>query len=139
MTTIITQRPTSPQLSNSRINNIIMFMAAIGIAAMIIATQPFNPGAAPAQIDRSPSRSAIVANPTVPKADWCCLGSRPAEGLGKGMTDVGEVTSSVDNNPRMNPLAVRSVGLDPGAIDKLIGGTLHADVRPAHSSNNHVR
>lgn len=139
MTTIITQRLDRPQFARLQINNIVMVMAAAGVAAMIIATQPFNSGAAPAQIDWSSSRSAIVANPTVPKSVWCCLGSKPAEGLGKGMTDVGEVTSSVDNNPRMNPLAVRSVGLDPGAINKLIAGTVYADARLARSSYNHVR
>jgi hypothetical protein len=139
VSTIITQKSSSPQLSNPLINNSIMFLAAIGIAAMIIVTQPFNSGAALSQIDRSPSRSAILANPTAPNADWFCLGSKPAEGLGKEMTDVGEVTSSVDNSPRLNPLAVRSVGLDPGAIDKLIDGTTYSDVRHVTSSKNPVR
>ena len=43
MTTIITQRPNSPQLSRPQINKIIMLIVAIGIAAITIATQPFNP------------------------------------------------------------------------------------------------
>jgi hypothetical protein len=55
------------------------------------------------------------------------------------MTDVGEVTSSVENSSRVSLLAVRSVGLDPGAIDELIGGTVYANAGAAHSSNNHVR
>jgi hypothetical protein len=55
------------------------------------------------------------------------------------MTDVGEVTSSVDNRPRVRLLAVRSVVLDLGATDSLIGGTVYVEVRPARSSINHVR
>ena len=80
-----------------------------------------------------------MAGPTPVQTEWCCLGSKPAELVGKGMTDVGEVTSSVDNNPRMNPLAIHSVGLDPGAIDKLIGGTIYPDVRHVPSWKNHLR
>jgi len=53
-----------------------------------------------------------VTNPTEPRAGWCCLGSKPAKRLGRGMADACEVTSSVNNNPGMNPLAARSVGLD---------------------------
>jgi hypothetical protein len=139
MTTIITQRPTSAQINKAQINSVIMFIAAIGIAAMIIVTQPFNSGTPPGQIDRSPTRNAVVTNPTPVQTEWCCLGSKPAELVGEGITDVGEVTSSVDNNPRMNPLALRSVGLDPGAIDKLIGGTIYPDVRHVPSSKNHLR
>lgn len=138
MTTTITQRPISPQLSRPRFN-IIMFMAAIGIAAMTIATQPFSTGAPPDQIDGSPWRRAASVDLTPSGAEWCCLGSKPAERLGRGMTDVDEVTSSVDNSRRVNRFAVRSVGLDPGAIDELIGGTVYANVRAGHSSNNHVR
>ena len=139
MTTIIAQRPNSPQLSGPQINKIIMLIAGIGIAAMTIATQPFNSGAPPEQIGGSPWRRAAPLDLTSSGAVWCCLGSKPVERLGRGMTDVDEVTSSVDNSRRVNPLAVRSVGLDPGAVDRLIGGTVYADVRYTRSSINHVR
>jgi hypothetical protein len=139
MTTIITQRPISPQISRRQINNITMFIAAIGIAAMTIATQPFGAGAPPGQTESSPWQRAASVDLTPSGAQWCCLGSRPVERLGRGITDVDEVTSSVDNSPRVSRLAVRSVGLDPGTIDKLIGGTVYADVQPTYSSNNHVR
>lgn len=139
MTTIITQRPDSPHLTKIQINNIIMFMVAIGIAAMTIATQPFNSAAPRDQIDDAPSPVGVEAHATPPMAEWCCLGARPAEMAGRGMTDVSDVTSSVDNNPRLNLLAVRSVGLDPGAIDRLIGGTTYPVRRHALSSNNHMR
>ncbi|MCL1588611.1 MAG: hypothetical protein M3092_09340 [Actinomycetia bacterium] len=139
MTTIITQRPNSPQLSRPQINKIIMLIVAIGIAAMTIATQPFNSGVPPEQIEGSPWRRAAPLDLTSPGAVWCCLGSKPAERLGRGVTDVGDVTSSVDNSRRVNPLVVRSVGLDPGDIDKLIGGTVYAEVRHTRSSINHVR
>jgi len=139
MTTIITQRPNNPQLSRLQINKIIMLIAAIGIAAMTIATQPFNSGAPPEQFGGSPWRRSAPLDLTSSGVVWCCLGSKPAERMGRGITDVDEVTSSVDNSRRVNPLAVRSVGLDPGATDKLIGGTVYVEVRPARSSINHVR
>jgi hypothetical protein len=139
MTTLITHRPNSPQLSRHQINNIIMFVAAIGIAAMTVATQPFSTGTPPGPTDSSPWRHAESVDPTPSEVDWCCLGSKPAERLGRGLADVGEVTSSVDNSPRVNPLAVSSVGLDPGVIDELIGGTVYPNAGAAHSSNNHVR
>jgi hypothetical protein len=139
MTTIIAQRPNSPQLSRHQSNIIVMFIAAIGIVAMTIATQPFSTGAPPEQTASSPWQRAVSVDLTPSRAEWCCLGSKPADRLGRGMTDVGEVTSSVDNSPRPNLLAVRSVGLDPGGVDKLIGGTVYPEVRPARSSINEVR
>ncbi len=139
MTTIHTQRPTSRQLSNSRINNVVMFLAAIGITAMIIATQPFSTGTPRDQIDGSPWRRAASVDLTPFGAEWCCLGSKPAERLDRGMTDVDEVTSRVEHSRRVNPLAVRSVGFDRGAVDELIGETLYAEVRHTRSSFNHVR
>jgi len=123
MTTSIAQRSNSPQLNKPQINSIVIFIAAIGIAAMTIVTQPFSTDAPPTPSD----------------IEWCCLGSKPADEPGRLMTDVDEVTSSVENSPRTGPLALRSVGLDPGAIDELIGGTVYAEVRHAHSSSNHVR
>ena len=139
MTTIITQRPNSPQLSRPQINKTIMLIAAIGIVAMTIATQPFNSGAPPEQIEGSPWRRAAPLDLTSSGAVWCCLGSKPAERLGSGMTDVGEVTSSVDNSRRVNPLAISSVGHDSRATDGPIGGAVRVGVRPARSSTNYLR
>jgi len=139
MTTITTQRPTNPRLGSSHINKLVMFLAVIGIAAMIIVTHPFNSGAPSEQIDGSPWRRGASVDLTPLGAEWCCLGSKPAERLGRGMTDVDEVTSRVNSSRRVNSLAVRSVGFDPGGVDEPIGGTVYAEVRHTRSSISHVR
>ena len=107
MTTFDAYGTTNPQISK-----LVMFLAAIGIAAMIIFTHPFDVGgdAYRARLDSPGASTTAIPRPQV--ADWCCLGSKPAEWLGQGMTDVGDVTSSVDKIPQKNPLIVEMVGLD---------------------------
>ena len=107
MTTLDACETTNPQITK-----LVMFLAAIGIAAMIIITHPFDVGgnANRARFDSPGASTTAIPRPQV--TDWCCLGSKPAEWLGQGMTDVGDVTSSVDKIPRKSPLIVEMVWLD---------------------------
>lgn len=118
MTTIATHRPTTPIT-----NHVVMFIAAIGVAVMIIATNPFDVGAAPNRAGPDVQNATTAEIPRPQPAGWCCLGSKPAEWPGQGMTDVGEVTSSVEMIPPLNALSDSSLGRVSGGVGVSEGQT----------------